>query len=518
MKKWSYLNYLTVVVLVVLFNQIVQGQNSKEASLTRLKANVEFLASDELEGRATGSSGEKIAAQFIASELKKYGVKPFGDNASYFQDFPIASMVLDSTSELYLTTKGEKKITKETLKIDRDFAIWSEFLPGNLDTSQQAIIFVGYGITAKEFNYDDYSGIDVKGKYVAFLNGEPESDDPNYFDGPKPTKHSNLLSKLMLAAQCGASGIIRIVPERLMANADRIKIYSFLERLTFPHDFHVQEDPFLPPVVYLFPDGAKKLFADEIKNYENLQSKENKSKPEKFALKKTISLGFKRNVNTLSSKNVIGIIEGTDPNLKNQYVTISAHYDHLGIVRGHIYNGADDNASGTVAVLEAIKNLAMKKKNSRSIVVIFYSGEEKGLLGSTYYVKTVKNKNDLIVNLNVDMCGRESADTLFVVGPDITSKDFNALINKKNNDVTKFYLDYSNSNYEMIKRTDLAPFYKYRVPAVTFEDEMKIDYHMHTDDADRINYEKIYKTAKLVESIASEITNSSKRFSFTQAK
>ena len=508
---------LLLTILVFVFKvSCASAQNEKEETIARLKSNLGFLASDELEGRYTGSKSEKVASQFIASELKKYGVKHFGNAASYFQDFSIVSKTIDTSSTLTLSSTNNGTTKTEELILNKDFSVWGQFLPCIVDqTMNYQIQFVGYGITAEEYNYDDYAGLDITGRVVVFLSDEPYSEDPVFFNGATPTKYSNTVSKIFLAASHGAAGIIWIVPDRMMNFIDRINQQSFNDALCFPDSSPVKKEFVLPPIILMYPEGAKIFFLNEKMNFDKISEKQKSSVvSEKFTFEKTICFTFKRNTGELKARNVVGIIEGNDPMLKDEYVTISAHFDHLGVTNGQVFNGADDNGSGCVAVMEIVRQLALEKSNARSIIVIFYTGEEEGFLGSSYFAQTFNKISNVIVNLNIDMVGRESLNTLFCVGSDLSCKELNEIIHKKNNEITKFTLDYSNSNFEWLNRSDLVPFYSKKIPVVDFGDNMTMDYHKPSDDVGKINFEKIYKALTLVKSVAIEIANINHRLKF----
>ena len=509
---------ISVLLLVVLTAGVFQnGDKDKELSINNLKSNLEYLASDKLEGRYTGSTGANMAAQFIASELKKYGVKTFENNSNYFQDFPLNSNTLTQASTLTLVYNQDDKVKSEILNISKEFSAWGAFMPGSLDTLKNyELVFVGYGISAPEYKYDDYAGEDVKGKVVVILSGEPYSDDPNYFNGKAPTQYSNILSKCFFAASKGVAGVIWLVPDMMMFSVDRLNMQSFDEALGFPGNINVHSEFALPPIINLYPEGAKKLFENEKSEYDKIQTiTKSNAEIDRFEFNKRIKLSLSRNVHGLTGRNVIGLIEGSDPKLKNEFVTISAHYDHLGIKNGQVFNGADDNGSGVVAVLEIMRNLAREKKNARSIIAIFYTGEEEGLLGSAYFVQKFNNPEKIVANLNIDMCGREEIDDIFCVGPDLCSTDLNKIIQEQNQKLTQFKINYSNSNYEYINRSDVVPYYSRNIPVADFNDDMKMDYHRPSDDVDKIKFEKIYRTLTLVKSIAVEIANRKNKLNFS---
>jgi len=190
---------------------------------------------------------------------------------------------------------------------------------------------------------------------------------------------------------------------------------------------------------------------------------------------------------------------------------LSAHYDHEGIVKGEIYNGADDNGSGTVAILEAGRRLALLKENKRSIILAFHTGEEKGLLGSKYFTENSDIMSDVVSNINIDMVGREDTESIYSIGSGKLSTELFELVEKVNSETAKFELDYtfdaSNDPNRYYYRSDHYNYAKHNIPIVFFYDHMTEDYHQPTDDVDKINFEKIEKVSTLITELALRIAN-----------
>lgn len=208
---------------------------------------------------------------------------------------------------------------------------------------------------------------------------------------------------------------------------------------------------------------------------------------------------------------MIGWIEGTDPLLKNEYLVLSAHYDHVGIKGDVVNNGADDDGPGTVAVLEAAHILAAAEANKRSITVLFNTGEEKGLLGSQYATENGSFMKEVVANINMDMVGRESVDSLHCIGSDRLSTEFAKIVKEENSKTVNVTLDYKyddpNDLNRFYYRSDHYNFAKKEIPVVFFFDDMKVDYHKPTEDVDKINFEKILKTVKLSSNITLRVAN-----------
>ncbi|NNG26879.1 MAG: M20/M25/M40 family metallo-hydrolase, partial [Ignavibacteriaceae bacterium] len=238
---------------------------------------------------------------------------------------------------------------------------------------------------------------------------------------------------------------------------------------------------------------------------------ENGELPGSFSLNKKVRFDYKVYKEIRNSRNIIGIIEGTDEELLDEYVTFGAHYDHVGIKEDEIYNGADDNGSGTVAILETARRLSLLNKNQRSILVIFHAAEEKGLLGSKYLTNNGAFMEDLVVNINVDMVGRESIDSIFCIGSDKLSIELYELVQVVNDETVELVLDYTfddpNDPNKYYYRSDHYNYAKQGIPIVFFYDHMLEDYHQPTDDVEKINFKKIEKISTLITELALRISN-----------
>ncbi|MCH8171200.1 MAG: M20/M25/M40 family metallo-hydrolase [Bacteroidetes bacterium] len=210
---------------------------------------------------------------------------------------------------------------------------------------------------------------------------------------------------------------------------------------------------------------------------------------------------------------MVGIIEGNDPILKNEYVAIGAHYDHLGVIDDKVYNGADDDGSGTVTVMEVAKTLARTKANKRSVLIVFHAGEEKGLLGSRYLtdnLQLIKDKK-IVAQINLDMVGRMATDSIYSIGSEKLSSELKKIVEDVNSKTVKFHLDYKyddpNDPNRFYYRSDHYSYAKHGIPIVFFFDDMRKDYHKDTDEVDKINFKKLKKLSWLVYGITLRIAN-----------
>jgi hypothetical protein len=469
-----------------------------------IRANLQFLASDELEGREATTRGERLASLYLSAELEKYGVKPFVGDSSYLQPFDLKVTKVDTSSELIFTTdSGAIK-----LNYGEDFIIRGKIK--NLKEDTALFVFAGFGISAPEFNYDNYDGIDVTGKYVLILDGEPQSDDSLFFDGQKKTKYSKYDYKMSIAKEKGALGCLFVADDRTQSYWPFIKKYSVMPKFNLPDSSYSQNGaPFL---CLLNQEILSRLLDSNTDVYhETLAKISENGNVSSFGLSGEVNFSINQNEETRTSYNVVGVIPGNDSKLRNEYVAIGAHYDHEGIVDGKIFNGADDDASGTVTVLEVAKAFAREKNNNRSILVAFHTAEEKGLFGSEYLTDNITIMNDIVAQVNIDMVGREHIDTLYSVGSDKLSSELKQIVESVNNQTTNFVLNYQfddpNDPERIFYRSDHYNYAKHGIPIAFFTDNMNEDYHKPTDDFEKIDFNKIKKTAKLVHGVVERLAN-----------
>ena len=376
-----------------------------QADVNRIQSHLHFLADDLLEGRDTGSRGHEIASLYIASEFQKYGLKRAGDEGSYLQRVDFRQAFLDQASpELTLTSEqGE-----QSLQYPKDYITYAN-VSATETNLQGELVFVGYGITAKELEHDDYQNIDVDGKIVVVLSGKPKS-----FPSEEGAHFGSGRQKLKYAADNGAIGYITIATPL----SEKVRPYqNSLNYLHTPSVRWLKEDgtpsntqPAIRGGAYFNMDTAAKVFAGASTSLEDVYKmlEEDKS-PQGFALPHSISLTSKSEHKKISSPNVVGILEGSDPQLKSEYVVYSAHSDHIGfaktVKKDKINNGAMDNASGTAVLMETARMFSeMTEKPKRSILFVAVSGEEKGLLGSDYFAQNpTVPEGSMVANVNLDM-------------------------------------------------------------------------------------------------------------------
>jgi len=496
-------------LLIILSAHFLFGQSEidREKGLIYLQSNLEVLASDLFEGRETATRGEQLAALFISKELTKYGVKPFGDDETYFQFFDIMVRKVEPETQLtIINNDGSLKV----LKLGDDFYFSKKLMPSDkYNGNESNIVFAGYGITAENYNYDDYNGIDVKGKIVLLQSGAPEIGEVGFsLEDEKRFGDSNY--KIENAKDHGVVGALLIPSARLL------RVWGFLKKRSVSPSISLintgEADKETIPLALLSEESVKDLLSYEKYSYDEiLEASENNKPISGFDLTKKIIFNYKTNSEIKEARNVIGIIEGTDEQLKNEYVVLTAHYDHEGIIGGEIYNGADDNGSGTVAILEAGRRLALLKDNKRSILIVFHAGEEKGLLGSKYLTENSDFMRGVVSNINIDMVGREDTESIYSIGSGKLSAELYELVERTNSETVKFELDYTfddpNDPNRYYYRSDHYNYAKLNIPIVFFYDHMIEDYHKPTDDVEKINFEKIEKVSTLITELTLKIAN-----------
>ena len=366
----------------------------------RIRADVKYLSSDALEGRGTGTKGGDLAAGYIAKQFKEAGLEPAGDNGSYFQKVPMVG----------ITTMPGTTVKVKTPKQTMTLTLLDDVVVFNLDQHEisdvnAGVIFVGYGITAPEFAWDDYAGANVKGKVLLMLVNEPPSNDPKYFSGKALTYYGRWTYKFEQAARMGAAGVILIHKTDMASYGWEVVRSSWSgERSGLAAD----PEPKLALASWVQLEKARAILADAGQNLDALIAAAQKKGFQPIPLPLQVSSHVISGIRHFDSNNVIGKVSGSDPELKKQAVIFTAHYDHLGIRPNqpgdNIYNGALDNASGTAMVIEMARAVAaVPVKAKRSMYFASVTAEEQGLWGSEYLGKHPPvPASEIALNLNYD--------------------------------------------------------------------------------------------------------------------
>lgn len=488
-----------------------------------------FIASDEMEGRDTPSRGLDLAAKFIAMQLSRWGIKPGGDNGTYFQQIALNRYKLDP-DKTSVELGGEK------------YKFGDHFLAQVTGTGQSMsgsasgpLVYVSHGWVVKDKNIDAYTGISVKDKIMIVAgSGFPRGITRGDLIGERGDAWSDPIT---YGQKNEAKGAIIIPSFQNIAFWDRT-LRNLVERGSIVVEkFQTQAESSQFPVVIASPEMLTSIFRSERQSAVNLYQSSVGGEPlAAFDLSpnKTASLTVSVATERLYTQNVIGIAEGSDPILKNEYVAIGAHYDHVGIgnpVGGDaIYNGADDDGSGTVAMLTMAHALSQGPRPKRSMLFVWHAGEEKGLWGSRYFVENpTVPLGQIVTQINIDMIGRSKreGDTnpanrdlsgpneVYVIGSRVMSTELGELTDR----VNSAYLNLSyNYRYDDPKdpnrfffRSDHYNYAQKGIPIVFFFTGVHEDYHRPGDHPDKIDYQKLEKVTQTIFMTAWEIANLSSR-------
>jgi hypothetical protein len=479
------------------------------------KALVDKLASKEFQGRETGEEGQRLAADFIAQQFKEAGIPAKGDRNSYFQKIYLSN---ESWTNIGM------KVGDQELKNKTDFYVYPSANPSTPLLNLKEVVFVGYGI--EDPKYNDYNKADVAGKAVIFYDGEPLDKSGNSLITGTSFKSNwsiDWKKKVQLAKTKGAVMVFIIDPkfeENVKSNKKLLSTYGWKPVSSYdatkPVDFINN--------MFVSPATARVIFGGKTEKIDDaLSDLQGGEKFKAVKVKSKIEVRLEKAVKRLEGSNVLAVIEGSDELFKKEYVFVTAHYDHLGSPDSTVvYYGADDNASGTSGVIEIARAFMEAKKKGmgpkRTVVCMLVSGEEKGLLGSRYYVDFPMFPLDkTIVDINIDMIGRvdkpheTNPNYIYVIGSDRLSPELHEINEYVNAEYTKLALDYKynakddpNHYYE---RSDHYNFAERGIPSIFYFNGTHPDYHRPTDTADKINHEVLVKRAQLAFYTAWDIAN-----------
>ena len=514
------LNYASPTIAPSLYAYSGQGAaTATQLSAERVTRHIQFLASDKLQGRRSGTPFADEAAAYIEKEFRGYGLKP-ASSAGFLQPFTFVSAVkLGEQNSFQVKAASGARFLK----------VSEEFMPLAFSSSESVsgeVVFAGFGISAPALGFDSYSGIDPKGKIVLILRGSPDGDNPHGKFAEFTQPGLEIQNKTLKAREKGARGVVFVSAEKSF-HEDR------LSRLR--HDLNFLDSGI--PTAIVSRDAAASILASGGTSVADAETKA-KEPSTPFSIKE-VTVQLKTDVVKINGKsaNVVGVLRGSDRQLASEYVIIGAHYDHLGLggpeslaanPEGQIHHGADDNASGTTGLLEIARVLASERaKIKRSVMFIAFSGEELGLLGSGAYTKNPAIPlATTVAMLNMDMIGRLRNGSLFVGGVG-TSPTWKPLLEKLNGTVqptataagngsgTRFQLGFGEDGFGP---SDHQSFYVRDVPVLFFFTGTHDDYHKPSDTADKINGEGLKQVAEFVREIAMSVANEPQRIAFTKVK
>lgn len=471
--------FLILTVSYAFSQSTIDRYRNTEITADEIYAHIKYLASDELEGRYPGTKGDILSRQYLCKEFTEYGLIPEGDS-SYVQRFEMMTGIVKGKNNSLKIKSGKEEISYNS---DKDFT------PLGLTANGKAegeLVFAGYGITAASVNYDDFKDkdgkpLDVKGKIVVIMKYSPTYNEPN---NDKFRQFEEIRFKLSNIRDKKPAGIILITGPETDSDDN-------LSRLSFDMVMQGAEVPVINAKRYIIDN----LLKERGFNLSDIQKNINTSgKPHSFVIKGAYA-EMETSVEIEKSKtgNIVGLLEGSDPVLKNEVIVIGGHYDHLGfggpnsLFHGRglkVHYGADDNASGTSGVLEIAQKLSsVRDKLKRSFLFVCFSGEESGLLGSAYFTKSdIMQKFNIVAMLNMDMVGRLRDDKLIINGTGTSSVWIPKL-----DELNKSYSFNTTYNPEGFGPSDHSSFYVKDIPVLMFFTDLHREYHTPEDTYDKIN-------------------------------
>jgi hypothetical protein len=519
------------VVVSLLFLQSLSAQDRapQNDSIRKedLKADLYFLANDLTDGRLVGTKGNALAAEFVKSRFERLGLQPPGPDGSYFHSFNLAVAALGEGNTLEITDGSGGSIRRVS---------GQDFYPHRFGSSGQVqgeVVFAGFGITAPALSYDDYRGEDMKGRIVLVLDHEPRENDPaSPFDGVVTAEPAVPFRKVLAAQEAGAIGVLFVsdvhnhageldfpaearaywpaVPPRI----DRFFLGRYLDRIRIP-------------AAQISPALASVLLRGTSRSLDDLARASETTKGFTPVRLPNVRVELTQNVirNVVPDRTIVGLLEGGDPQLKEEVVIIAAHHDHEGTDGTQVFSGADDNASGTVAVIEIAEAYAraaqMGQRPRRSILFAVFGSEERGpLLGAWAYTERPLRPLDKTVGvLNMDMIGRHmevpvgGGRRFRGLTPQTAESNSNSvnIIGHSRSPALKtavehfdltLKMDLDNNTSNLLRRSDQWPFIQRGVPAIWFHTGLHPDYHTANDRPEKIEYEKMERIVRLVHQLS----------------
>jgi len=520
---------LWIAIICALTAALAQNRPVPMPSLSpdALRAWLTYLSSDDLEGRATFSEGLGLAAAYIAQQLKEGGVQPGGDRGSYFQRVSVLGVKSTNRSTVTVEVNGQSRTFANGEGVT---------FPGDVGAKQtltlSSVEFVGYGLNLGS-SHNDFRGIDVRGKAIVFLGTSgPRSADASQVRRLLGARASSAIEELGAAATIapppdpnsggGRGGRGFGGPAGGGRGPGVQPDFTTVQRL----------DVFRPPRITASNELFEFLFGAADMNYAALKAKADAQEElPRFSLK-NVRLTFNVDadydvVNTRYTRNVVGVVEGTDPQLKNTYVAFGAHYDHTGYQQGilqggatdRINNGADDDGSGTATLIGLARAYAQGPKPRRSTVFVWHAGEEMGLYGSEYFADhPIAPVDRIVAQLNMDMIGRNrenkesEANSLLVVGSDRISTELHNILIDANASLPQaltldFEMNDTSDPERIYYRSDHYSYAAKGIPIIFFFTGLHPDYHRPSDTVEKINFEKMSRVGHLVYEVGRRVAN-----------
>ena len=517
--------FALLLCISLLWGQYLAGQ---EIAIDKaaIQRHAEFLASDSLGGRATGSPGEQIAADYLAECFRQYNLEPVGDNGTFYQKIQLHGSTPSPQSELLLYKDNDTT----HLNLNSDYLLF-KYGAQTLVPQPVELVFVGYGIVAPEFDYNDYLTLDVHDKIVVYLAGEPYSSDPFYFAGTEPTIYAYPEAKERTAISRGARGSILLPNPN---NSQYREWQHYVNSYAF-EDITLAYAPMSHLSLIINPDKADILFQGSGVSLADIYTMDQENTIKSFPLQLKLSFKGQFTQRDFISHNVLAMLYGNDPEYKHSYIIVTAHYDHLGIgtpvLGDSIYNGFGDNALGCAGALELARMLAQTRVCKRSVLFLMDTGEEKGLLGSTFYIDhPVVPLHQTIANINIDgLAMFDEFNDIVGVGYDLSDLDkiLHDVAEKMDLRISPIPSQFLRS--ESFARSDQISFAKAGIPAILIMDGlnykhlsliqglqmhlnwMSQTYHSPFDDKDQtLNYDATVQHCRVLYNVIVDLANASK--------
>ena len=517
MRKKGKLLFL-ITLLLGLHPCWAQVKGLKTLTEDELRMHLEFIAAEEFQGRETPSLHLEICTLYLGNLAKVYGLKPIMPNDSYYQTIPVnvTSVSPSNTRMRVISDRGESIYYYE-----KDFG--GSFRSSG--TFAGDVVFVGFGLSAPDQGWDDCKDLDFSGKVVVILDGKlPESH-------ALAATANRLSSRIYALRDRGAAAVLSIVSEeRHIMKESGVEIFYNIPRGRMAVSYESQrtsrssgpaEKPPVrqrPPLPFANGEISQETAIDILGlSQEELSGtfakiERGQQVPGKSFTKMRIELRIEVETRPEITRSVLGLVEGSDPDLKHEYIVVCAHHDHLGVRNGEVMAGADDNGSGTVALIEIAQAL-LADRPKRSVIIAWFTGEERGYMGSQYFVNNCPVPIEKIsACLNMDMLSRNDPGSLYLVASDLLSSELDGAIHKVNKEYQinfDFSYIYSNRTHpqRVYYRSDQYPHIRFGIPSVWFFCGFTPDYHTPRDVLEFVDYKKMLKATKLVYLTAYEIGN-----------
>ncbi|MCS5615129.1 MAG: M28 family peptidase [Candidatus Marinimicrobia bacterium] len=501
-----------IITLIIVLSGILiinrSNQNKIDPGATEIMSfeilgHIKYLASDNLKGRLPGTPGSKLVIDYISKHWEAQGIEPAGTKG-YKQSFSFINNVSLGQRNMLRIRNSRKQ-----------YIVQKDFIPigssGNGSVNED-VVFVGYGLDINDsLSWHDYANVDVQGKWVLLLLDGPDGDSPHSPYG----RHKTLYNKIIVARDHGAGGIL------------------FMNRLQTADDNNLRTLEYRQssstaglPVIQITHSLANEILINHDQSIAALRSKlDEQLTPLSFPVDCKVSANVNLKFGKETATNLIGFIEGNDPVLKDEYIIVGAHFDHLGLGGRRsgslnpdtliIHNGADDNASGTAGILElSYKFMSNRHLLKRSVLVICFDAEEKGLLGSKYYVKNpARNISNTAMMVNMDMIGRLNDNPVILGGVGSSGNFVNIIADVSNSHTLEIETNMGGMDFG---RSDHASFYRENIPVLFFFTGAHEDYHKPTDDWDKIDYKGEKKILDFIYDLIIDVSQLEKKPAFVE--